>query len=222
MTGIRFSTESELELVLGDDVEIECTVTGVPAPSITWEKDGIDLSSIPKLIIYHTTLPNNSVLSVLFIGYTDIQDNGEYVCSATNQLGNSSLTIELSLLGKQTSAWLVCVYVVTKSYNYAVPTAFESIPPNSEVVVTSSVSLSCSASGVPLPSITWSRVGYGGLANGTDYVIISAANNSTQHVTSVLTIVSAVQGDTGLYSCTAENSVSTVCTIFHLQVQGKD
>lgn len=97
------------------------------------------------------------------------------------------------------------------------PPFVESSPLDTEVVINDSVSLSCSASGVPLPNITWSRTGYGELMNSTNYLITNVQGDS---ITSLLTVVSAMQGDTGHYNCTAENSVGRDSATFYIQVQG--
>lgn len=95
-----------------------------------------------------------------------------------------------------------------------------SSPLDTEVVIGNSVSISCSASGVPLPNIIWSRAGHGEIMNHTDYLITSVEDNDSMLTTSLLTIVNAVQVDTGYYNCTAENNIGRDFATFFLQVQG--
>ena len=99
------------------------------------------------------------------------------------------------------------------------PSAIESFPPNTEVLVSNSVTLSCSATGIPLPNFTWSKAGTGFLVNGSDYTIRRVIDSSTR-VTSELTVVAAEQQDTGQYSCTADNGAGTDFATFYLQVLG--
>ena len=96
----------------------------------------------------------------------------------------------------------------------------ESFPSDIVVTITDSTSLTCTASGVPLPSIMWYKLGHGQLVNGADYSI-STSDIGTQLSMSVLTIVAAIQGDTGLYNCTAVNDIGSSSVSFHLQVNGK-
>lgn len=88
-------------IVIGEAVEMACSVSGVPVPLVSWERDGVDLTSALDIIINQTMISNNSLLSVLRISESDIQDDGEYTCRGFNHVGNSSLTIKLELLGKQ-------------------------------------------------------------------------------------------------------------------------
>ena len=99
------------------------------------------------------------------------------------------------------------------------PPTIESAPFDTQVVIGNSVSISCSASGVPLPNITWSRVEHEELMNHTDTLIIASVQDDND-ITSLLTIVNAVQENTGYYNCTAENNIGRDSVIFHLQVQG--
>ena len=93
----------------------------------------------------------------------------------------------------------------------------ESLPSDVAVIINRSISISCSASGVPLPSISWSKTE--DLISGVDYIISS--NSSDQFNVSVLTIRAAVQGDTGQYTCRVRNSFSTDHATLNLQVLGK-
>ena len=100
VTGLHITTDNLT--IIGDNIDIQCYVTGVPEPDVLWTRDGAVLSSNPDItIMTQAALPNNAVLSILSIISADISDDGKYTCIGTSHVGNSSLTIELTLSGKQ-------------------------------------------------------------------------------------------------------------------------
>lgn len=95
------NTTEEDAMIVGESIEIQCTVIGIPTPSVSWSKDGVEIVTTSHTIIQTPVLlPDDSILSVLSIINSDISDDGEYTCTGINHLGSSSLTIELTLAGK--------------------------------------------------------------------------------------------------------------------------
>ena len=78
-------------------------------------------------------------------------------------------------------------------------------PINVSASVGDSVSINCSASGRPLPSLSWYKdevqLDISGRITITDYVI-----NFT-HIDSVLTVSSVTYDDEGVYTCNATNTL---------------
>ena len=75
----------------------------------------------------------------------------------------------------------------------------------------------CTATGVPLPTITWLRDNTA-LSDGIDYTTSSTDDGSL--VTSTLSVLNLVFSDTGNFSCSASNSEGTVTSEFTLTVEG--
>ena len=95
----------------GNSVIFECTATGIPAPEITWLKDGVELNSIsdPRITFGFASDPmdfsrddGETVLGVtrnLTLANTVDEDSGSYVCMATNIAGNDNDTFEVIVQG---------------------------------------------------------------------------------------------------------------------------
>ena len=79
-----------------------------------------------------------------------------------------------------------------------------------------STTISCTATGVPLPTVSWTGPGGSDIMNGSKYTIsntsslVMVGSNEVFQVTSNLTIMSVVRGDTGVYSCVVTNLLNTV------------
>ena len=75
------------------------------------------------------------------------------------------------------------------------------------------LTITCTATGVPVPSVTWSRVDGSSLTDSR-YVISDISSsmvvNDVYQVTRNLTIMNVIREDAGMYGCTVTNVVNTV------------
>lgn len=76
-------------VIQGDNVEFQCNASGIPTPSLIWERLG---SNLPEgaadrngLLILTSVSPENS---------------GTYVCKAVNSEGADSINVQLKVIGK--------------------------------------------------------------------------------------------------------------------------
>uniref|UniRef100_A0A7N9IEM8 ADAMTS like 3 n=1 Tax=Macaca fascicularis TaxID=9541 RepID=A0A7N9IEM8_MACFA len=80
-----------VEAALGANVTIRCPVKGVPQPNITWLKRGGSLSGNVSLLFNGSLLLQN----------VSLENEGTYVCTATNALGKAVATSVLHLLERR-------------------------------------------------------------------------------------------------------------------------
>ena len=79
-----------------------------------------------------------------------------------------------------------------------------------------STTISCTATGIPLPTVSWTGPGGSDIMSDSKYTIsdtsslVMVGSNEVFQVTSNLTIMSIVRGDTGVYSCVVTNLLNTV------------
>ncbi|NXL77816.1 HMCN1 protein, partial [Leptocoma aspasia] len=111
---------------------LECAAEGVPAPRITWRKDGVVFTG------------NNSRYSVLedgslHIPWAQVADTGRYVCMATNAAGSERQRVDLHVL---------------------VPPTIAPGQTNITVTVNVQTTLPCEATGIPRPAISWKKNGH--------------------------------------------------------------
>ncbi|XP_026917391.1 immunoglobulin superfamily member 10 isoform X1 [Acinonyx jubatus] len=173
------------------DAFLPCEAVGNPLPTIHWTRvpSGFDMAK-GKQNSRFQVLPNGT----LSIQSVDIQDRGQYLCSASNPLGTDRLHVTLSVV---------------------------SYPPRildrrtKEITVHSgnSVELKCRAEGRPSPTISWI------LANQT-VVSESSKGNRQALVTSdgTLVIHNLSIYDRGFYKCMASNSAGQDSLLVKIQV----
>jgi len=64
---------------------LQCRYSAEPAPHVTWRFNGVELSANQRL-----SLTADDSQSTLVINGASLADTGEYVCTATNVLGEAA------------------------------------------------------------------------------------------------------------------------------------
>ena len=77
----------------GDDTVLECHVTGVPQPDVTWYKDGLEIQSV---LLSHYSVNSTS----LAIKNISEYDSGIYKCLAKNHLNSAEMLTSITVHGK--------------------------------------------------------------------------------------------------------------------------
>ncbi len=75
-------------IVEGHVIQVYCSAIGFTAPTITWTKDGTELSPDPPHIFIRTSV--SGLNSALTIDQFDASDDGVYLCSATGVSGSAT------------------------------------------------------------------------------------------------------------------------------------
>uniref|UniRef100_A0A670IF80 Hemicentin 1 n=1 Tax=Podarcis muralis TaxID=64176 RepID=A0A670IF80_PODMU len=125
---------TEVSTLLNSVLKLECETRGIPAPTITWYKDGHPIASSPEALY----LDRGQFLQ---IPRAQVSDSAKYSCQATNVAGTAE------------KIFLVDVYVppVIEGDSEAIQ--------NKQVVSGSSLVLECNAAGNPPPLLTWLKDG---------------------------------------------------------------
>ncbi|KAM7006653.1 neural cell adhesion molecule L1-like protein isoform 3-T3 [Tautogolabrus adspersus] len=116
---------SEVQLVKGEDLKLECIAEGFPTPQVEWVKMGYQLPIKAKL-------ENHGKL--LIVQRVELEDSGKYMCKAKNAHGEAVHYFTVTVEGPP--EWV-----------------FE--PESQLRMIGSDVLIKCSASGTPLPTVIW-------------------------------------------------------------------
>uniref|UniRef100_A0A8U7NPN1 Neural cell adhesion molecule 1 n=1 Tax=Corvus moneduloides TaxID=1196302 RepID=A0A8U7NPN1_CORMO len=186
---------------LSQSVTLACDADGFPEPTVTWTKDGEPVEEVEDEDKYSFNYDG----SELVIQKVDKSDEAEYICIAENKAGEADATIHLKVFAKPK-----ITYVENK-------TAME---------LEDQITLTCEASGDPIPSITW-RTSTRNISNeekvqpfpkpcGTlDGRIIVRSHARV----SSLTLKEIQYTDAGEYVCTASNTIGQDSQAMYLEVQ---
>uniref|UniRef100_A0A4W6FLZ6 Heparan sulfate proteoglycan 2 n=1 Tax=Lates calcarifer TaxID=8187 RepID=A0A4W6FLZ6_LATCA len=118
--------EPLMVVVEGQTVTLRCEAHGFPSPKITWSKLRSPLPWRHKVVNNSLVLPN--------VGR---QDSGEYICSATNNMGTTEVTIMLDV---------------------ETPPYATSVPDDVAVRVGEVIRLQCLAHGTPPLTYIWTKL----------------------------------------------------------------
>ncbi|XP_051280131.1 basement membrane-specific heparan sulfate proteoglycan core protein isoform X11 [Dicentrarchus labrax] len=121
-----FVPEPLMVMVEGQTATLRCEAHGFPSPTITWSKLRSPLPWRHKVVNNSLVLPN--------VGR---QDSGEYICSATNNMGTTEVTIMLDV---------------------ETPPYATSMPDDVAVRVGEVIRLQCLAHGTPPLTYTWAKL----------------------------------------------------------------
>ena len=228
---------------------LSCTATGEPTPQFTWTKvfpngTTVEVSESMSNITISTTLSGANVTSTLTIGPTDGFDTANYSCTAENTFGPvTSSEAEVTVFGKIFKTFFrsfSCVYHSFIDLSVA-PTIVTPVDGEMfRVNRSDDITISCSARGIPPPSIRLLRRGVelnrtGGESGvGTDLTSrvqlgeeLSSVfmNDGTFMVSRMLTIFNVAEEDAGDFTCEAASTIPELflsdSSVFELIVQSK-
>ncbi|NXU97450.1 NCAM1 protein, partial [Cettia cetti] len=177
---------------LSQSVTLACDADGFPEPTVSWTKDGEPVEEAEDEDKYSFNYDG----SELVIHRVDKSDEAEYICIAENKAGEADATIHLKVFAKPK-----ITYVENK-------TAME---------LEDQITLTCEASGDPIPSITW-RTSTRNISNEEKTLDGRIVVRSHARVSS-LTLKDIQYTDAGEYVCTASNTIGQDSQAMYLEVQ---
>uniref|UniRef100_A0A8C9WE76 Myosin light chain kinase, smooth muscle n=1 Tax=Scleropages formosus TaxID=113540 RepID=A0A8C9WE76_SCLFO len=164
------------EVLEGATVTFCCQVSGSPAPTLSWIKDGLVLRGGPGMKIQQ-----EASLHLLCLERVCKEDAGSYGCAASNSRGQASAT------------WAL---VVKSPHLEGTAPVFSSVLEDRVVSEGQGFILRCSVQGRPPPRVTW-------LLNDQP---VPQSRCSYEGGEAQLEVQAAVREDGGSYTCVAENT----------------
>lgn len=184
-----------VEVTEGEPARLECRVTGIPSPTISWLKD-----EKPVVESKRVQTGTEGELCFLSIPETIPDDEGEYKCEARNDFGRATTMSEL---------------LVNEPIEEQIPPTFSPAVGQGPLELTESgdLTLEVEVTGQPEPTVQW-LVGNKPVPKSEKYVVESKED------THRLTIKGAGPGDTGSYVVKAENPAGTNTRTFNVDISG--
>ena len=228
-----------------DQFLINCTATGIPAPTITWrDPNGMELPNmdnnrilvqdhmIPQLVTFDGFNVVYQVTRLLEITNTNDNDTGVYTCVADNgvvEVDNDTVTVFVrggDIVCVINCASITCYIVLSTVFPVVTIT-----PMNQTVVSPNITTFTCSAIAKPQAEIQWMRNGMllgNTVDNITRITIVNIAQgdcNITRPpsecvLTSTLDLQMTMPINVGEYVCSASNSAGSDIETASLTVHG--
>ncbi|XP_075047451.1 neural cell adhesion molecule 1 isoform X3 [Mixophyes fleayi] len=175
---------------LGESVTLGCDAEGFPEPEISWTKRGETIEEADDKYSF------SDDMSEMTIHRVEKDDEAEYNCIAENKAGDNEATILLKVYAKPK-----ITYVENKT----------------AVELDNEITLTCEASGDPLPSITW-RTATRNISE--EEKTLDGRVVVQGHIRmSSLTLKDIQYTDAGEYFCVASNTIGQDTQAMYFEVQ---
>nr|XP_029479284.1 LOW QUALITY PROTEIN: obscurin-like [Oncorhynchus nerka] len=178
----RFLTRPKAFAVcVGKDATLSCTIVGNPTLLITWEKEKLRLTSGGRF----KTVDDGNVYRLTIYDLT-LEDSGQYMCRAKNNVGEAYACVTLHVGLPQEMVDRAPVFMVK--------------PTSARVGLGGDVVFHCRVAAYPEPKFDWDKDGRY-LAETNRIKVSSDGDSSSLRIQSVRSL------DSGTYTCRAQNSV---------------
>ncbi|XP_049598587.1 neural cell adhesion molecule 1a isoform X7 [Syngnathus scovelli] len=165
-----------------DEVTLTCEASGDPTPSISWSFQNRMFSEGEQSHDGNIVVRSHARVSSLLLKNVDFTYAGEYLCTASNSIGQDNQPVYLEVRYAPKIQGMVAVYT------------WEGNPAN----------ISCGVEAHPGASVTWFRDGLQVPSVNTSNVKIYSTQSSSH-----LEVSPESQSDFGSYNCTATNVMGT-------------
>lgn len=178
----RFLTRPKaFSLSVGRDASLSCTIVGNPVPVVTWEKEKMLLSAGGRF----KTVDDGDVYRLTIYDLT-LEDSGQYMCRAKNNVGEAYAAVTLKVGLPETVVDRAPVFTVK--------------PVSTRVGLGGDVTFYCRVAAHPAPNFDWEKDGR--YLSETNRIKVTSENESSS-----LRIQSVRSLDSGTYTCRVQNSI---------------
>ncbi|KAI1239322.1 Leucine-rich repeats and immunoglobulin-like domains protein 3 [Lamprotornis superbus] len=202
--------------IKGSNLSFVCSAASSSDSPMTfaWKKDNELLQDAEMENYAHLRAQGGEVMeytTILRLRNVEFSNEGKYQCVISNHFG-SSYSVKAKLTAHEgysrkcctkNEKYVSCIYFGITHFSLVLP-SFTKIPMDLTIRAGAMARLECAAVGHPIPQIAWQKDG------GTDF---PAARKRRMHVMpedDVFFIVDVKIEDTGVYSCTAQNTAGSI------------
>ncbi|XP_065334191.1 cell adhesion molecule Dscam2-like isoform X1 [Cloeon dipterum] len=119
----------------GPPVSLKCIATGNPTPQLRWTLDGFPLPQSERFVMGQYVTIHGDVISHVNISTVQVEDGGNYQCTAKNKVGEVSHSADLRIYGRPSIRRM----------------------PDVSAVAGEPLFITCPVAGYPIDTITWEK-----------------------------------------------------------------
>ncbi|XP_059489075.1 cell adhesion molecule Dscam2-like isoform X3 [Neocloeon triangulifer] len=119
----------------GPPVSLKCIATGNPTPQLRWTLDGFPLPQSERFVMGQYVTIHGDVISHVNISTVQVEDGGNYQCTARNKVGEVSHSADLRIYGRPSIRRM----------------------PDVSAVAGEPLFITCPVAGYPIDTITWEK-----------------------------------------------------------------
>ncbi|XP_058391363.1 matrix-remodeling-associated protein 5 [Diceros bicornis minor] len=180
-----------MSITVDTDAMIPCEATGKPKPFITWTKVSTGAIMTPNTRVQRFEVLKNGTFVIRNV---QVQDRGQYMCTAKNLHGVDRMVVLLSVTVQQ-------------------PQILASHYQDVTVYLGDTIAMECLAKGTPAPQISWI------FPDRRVWQTVSPVEGRvTLHENRTLSIKEATFSDRGVYKCVASNAAGADSLAIRLHV----
>ena len=94
---ITFTIGNNATALTNTSITIQCSTSGVPAPTVTWTKDGEQIPNDGRYTV--------QVDGSLLVNEAGEEDSARYTCTSDNVAGKGSVSSTVNIVGKVLLLW---------------------------------------------------------------------------------------------------------------------
>ncbi|XP_066996542.2 titin isoform X1 [Anabrus simplex] len=177
----------------GSPFQLQCTVEGNPLPTVQWFKNDICIDNSSDYVITY-----NNGEAILKFEEVFLEDQVEYTCKATNQLGSDVCSAKLTVEPLEP----------TEAPSFIIPLS------NVMARAGQKIKLECEVTGLPAPELSWSH-------NGKPVKETRDLKLNYEHKKASLVISEAFPKDAGTYVVAAKNLAGEATCTCNVSVKGR-
>ncbi|CAF1178754.1 unnamed protein product [Adineta ricciae] len=195
----------------GEDLDVSCSIAGVPEPTIRWTKDNADIREDHRVDIYSDRGAHHLEISEVLTS-----DAGQYTIYAENSLGKISAECQIEVLENTDKVKRLKVEGLyaygARQQTYKAP-EFLIKPANRTIHEGEQFQIFAKVIGNPAPQVLWVRLGKA-LEDDDGYHRIYDRNGENYFEIPKISIL-----DAGEYSCIATNMMGAAYSTFIICVE---
>lgn len=191
------SPPADQKIRIGYEIHFECSVSGNPRPTVSWQFERRDLDfSSGKYIVNQLDFSHT-----LTIEKAEKSDSGIYSCLGNNKYGSKSASVRLDVNGLHLRHQNFSLQLYIVVFGCVADLVVDAAPAFKTVLLDANDTLSCMAGGYKTPQVVWKK--------DSRQLDFSSTSKLSVIRSGALVITGAGYNESGVYECEVSDKEGT-------------